>query len=152
VPAVLVSPYIPQGTIFRAPGPVPYDHTSIIATLRKRFALGGSLSGRDAVAPDLDDVLSLPTPSNNGPESIQALQYTPSVQVAAAAQNRPLNSMQQALVDFAANLPESPGKDLQAHIQGLAPGLRLAPTGAKTDVNAASSFVKRQVGNFFQSR
>ncbi len=35
VPAVIVSPLIPAGTVFRAPaGSPPYDHTSIIATLR----------------------------------------------------------------------------------------------------------------------
>lgn len=34
VPTVLVSPYIEAGTVFRAETQVPYDHTSILATLR----------------------------------------------------------------------------------------------------------------------
>lgn len=34
VPAVLVSPYIEAGTVFRSVTDVPYDHTSILATLR----------------------------------------------------------------------------------------------------------------------
>jgi phospholipase C len=34
VPTVLVSPYIEAGTVFRSPSDVPYDHTSILATLR----------------------------------------------------------------------------------------------------------------------
>ncbi|HEX3945903.1 MAG TPA: hypothetical protein VHW69_17650, partial [Rhizomicrobium sp.] len=46
---VIVSPFVPPGTRFRAAGAVPYDHTSIIATLRNRFpALGGPLTQRDA--------------------------------------------------------------------------------------------------------
>src|SRR5262245_24119313 len=50
VPAVIVSPYVKPGTILRPPGAVPYDHTSIIATLRKRFpALGGPQIGRAQV-------------------------------------------------------------------------------------------------------
>ena len=34
VPAVLISPYIEAGTVFRSATDVPYDHTSILATLR----------------------------------------------------------------------------------------------------------------------
>jgi phospholipase C len=37
VPTLIISPYVEKGRVLRAPGPVPYDHTSIIATLRKRF-------------------------------------------------------------------------------------------------------------------
>jgi len=46
VPAVIVSPLIPAGTVLRAPaGSPPYDHTSIIATLRARFNLAHWASG-----------------------------------------------------------------------------------------------------------
>ena len=67
VPAVIVSPLIPAGTILRAPpnGP-PFDHTSIIATLRSRFGLA-ALNKRDAAAPDVGSVLSLPTPRTDDP-------------------------------------------------------------------------------------
>ncbi len=67
VPAVIVSPLIPAGTILRAPdnGP-PFDHTSIIATLRVRFAIA-ALKKRDAAAPDVGPVLSLPTPRSDDP-------------------------------------------------------------------------------------
>ena len=34
VPTVLISPYIEAGTVFRSPSDVPYDHTSILATIR----------------------------------------------------------------------------------------------------------------------
>ena len=67
VPAVIVSPLIPAGTRFRAPaGGPPHDHTSIIATLRARFALG-PLGQRDAVAPHLGPVLSLSEPRRDDP-------------------------------------------------------------------------------------
>src|SRR5262249_18023556 len=67
VPAVSVSPRIPAGTILRAPaGSPPYDHTSIIATLRARFNLD-ALGKRDAVAPDLGTVLTLANPRGDDP-------------------------------------------------------------------------------------
>jgi phospholipase C len=67
VPAVIVSPLIPAGTIFRAPaGSPPYDHTSIIATLRARFNLG-PLGKRDAIAPHLGPVLTLSEPRRDDP-------------------------------------------------------------------------------------
>jgi phospholipase C len=68
VPAVLVSPLIPQGTILHAPGDgrPPYDHTSIIATLRARFGIE-RLGNRDAAAPDVGPVLTLATPRTDDP-------------------------------------------------------------------------------------
>jgi phospholipase C len=67
VPAVIVSPLIRAGTVLRAPaGSPPYDHTSIIATLRARFNLG-TLGKRDAVAPHLGPVLTLPEPRRDDP-------------------------------------------------------------------------------------
>ncbi|OBI45417.1 alkaline phosphatase family protein [Mycobacterium sp. E796] len=67
VPAVIVSPLIPGGTVFRAPaGGPPYDHTSIIATLRARFDLG-PLGKRDAIAPHLGPILTLSEPRADDP-------------------------------------------------------------------------------------
>ena len=67
VPAVLVSPLIPAGTILHAPsdGP-PFDHTSIIATLRARFGIG-ALGSRDAAAPNVGSILTLATPRTDDP-------------------------------------------------------------------------------------
>jgi hypothetical protein len=51
--------------------------------VRKRFSLGESLTARDAKAPDLDSVLTLPGPTNNGPtRRLMALPYAPSPQTA----------------------------------------------------------------------
>ena len=61
VPAVLVSPLIPAGTVFRVPdGSVPLDHTSILKTVEQRWNLP-ALTARDAAAPGVGDVLSLTT-------------------------------------------------------------------------------------------
>jgi phospholipase C len=153
VPTVIVSPYVQQGKILRPSGPVPYDHTSIIATLRKRFPqLGGPLTRRDAAAPDLESVLALTKPDNNGPPRIKALPYAPTGPTAAVAQTRPLNSMQKALIGLAANLPEIPGKNLQRHLGSVKLGLKPPPPGTTDNVHAASTCVKKQVGNFFQSQ
>jgi phospholipase C len=62
VPAVLISPLIEAGTVFRAPaGGTPIDHTSILKTVQERWGLV-SLTARDAAAPSLADVLTLATP------------------------------------------------------------------------------------------
>ncbi|HEY2624004.1 MAG TPA: alkaline phosphatase family protein [Dyella sp.] len=59
VPTVLVSPWIPMGTVFRAAdGSTPFDHTSIPKTVERRWGLP-SLTARDAAAPDVGSVLSL---------------------------------------------------------------------------------------------
>ncbi len=65
VPAVLISPLIAAGTVFRAPaGGTPLDHTSILKTVQQRWALP-ALTARDAAAPDLGDVLTLTVPRSD---------------------------------------------------------------------------------------
>jgi phospholipase C len=66
VPAVLVSPLIPAGTVFRVPGPTPLDHTSVLKTIQTRWGLP-ALTARDAAAPDVGDVLSLAAPRTDDP-------------------------------------------------------------------------------------
>jgi phospholipase C len=152
VPAVLVSPYIKPGTILRPSGGVPYDHTSIIATLRKRFpGLGGPLTGRDAVAPDLESVLTLPTPDNKGPPRLTALPYASTPAMAADAHARPLNDNQKALVGLAANFPNTPVASLHAHLAALTTQIQQPPPDRIVSVGAASAYVKQQVGNLFSS-
>lgn len=58
VPAVLVSPLIAPGTVFRPSGTVPLDHTSILKTVETRWKLP-PLTARDAAAPGVGDVLTL---------------------------------------------------------------------------------------------
>ena len=58
VPAVLVSPFIAEGTVFRPSGTVPLDHTSVLKTVETRWGLP-PLTARDAAAPGLGEVLTL---------------------------------------------------------------------------------------------
>jgi phospholipase C len=76
VPAVLVSPWIDAGLICRPQGPVPFDHTSIIASIRRCFGLRDSLSERDRAAPDLSCSLTLRQPRKDRPK-VQPLAYQP---------------------------------------------------------------------------
>lgn len=51
VPALFINPFVTPG-IFRPPNDLPpFDHTSLLATLRDQFNLSGSLSPRVDVAP-----------------------------------------------------------------------------------------------------
>jgi len=58
VPAVAISPWIAERTVVND----EYRHTSVIRTLRERWSLGAPLTGRDAIARDIDPVLSLTDP------------------------------------------------------------------------------------------
>lgn len=57
VPAVLVSPWIPEATVVKT----LHDHTSVIKTVTNRWQLPG-LTERDAAASDVGEVLSLDQP------------------------------------------------------------------------------------------
>jgi phospholipase C len=67
VPAVLISPFIEAGTICRPAGYTPFDHTSILATIRNCFKLDAPLTARDEAAPDLSCVLTLETARTDKP-------------------------------------------------------------------------------------
>ena len=58
VPAIIVSPWVEPGSVYNE----EYRHTSLIATLRKRWGLGAALTQRDAAARTFDHVLSRGTP------------------------------------------------------------------------------------------
>ena len=66
VPTIVISSFVRPGTVFRAPdGNAPFDHTSILATLRDWLKLADDpgkpflLSPRIAAAPTLQSVLTL---------------------------------------------------------------------------------------------
>jgi phospholipase C len=157
VPAVIVSPYVSPGSILRAPAAsAPYDHTSIIATLRTRFALGSPLTKRDAVAPSIGAVLTLPAPSNNGPASVSALSYVPSPADVALAHAAPLNDHQKALSHLAAHLPATtPAGDFGAFISTYLDHLRAGAISTEANaiytVAAAVSLIKSRLGNLFKN-
>ena len=104
VPAILISPWIPPGTVLRPKGKTPFDHTSIIATLRSLFGIG-PLTARDKAAPDLLAALSLPQPTNEGPTHLELPALPPTSEEILAAAQLPPNHMQQALAEFSHCLP-----------------------------------------------
>jgi len=96
VPAVVVSPYIAAGTVFRSPTDTPYDHTSILATLRDWLEIPASKmlpSARIASAPTLEQVLTLTVPRDDIP-NIEA----PAANFIQPALSEPLNDLQKSLV------------------------------------------------------
>lgn len=111
VPAVIVSPWIAPGSKIRPPqrdrGP-PFDHASIIKTVRELFSLGPRLTARDDAAPDLLPALTLAAPNNDGPQSLAAALDAPDPDLLVARGAAPPNGMQQALAAAAAILPDKP--------------------------------------------
>src|SRR5205807_7210800 len=114
VPAVIVSPYVPPGSKIRPLRNVdgnlyPFDHTSIIATVRKLFpTLGGKLTDRDEKAPDLLSALSLTFPANDGPPRVDADRAKAPVSELQTRANAPPNGVQAALSAAATILPKQP--------------------------------------------
>jgi len=86
VPTVLVSPLIPAGTVFRVPaGSTPLDHTSLLATVEKRWGVA-PLTKRDAAAPDVGAVLSLSTARTDDPLATVSAPAAPATPTALASQ------------------------------------------------------------------
>ena len=121
VPAVLISPWIPAGSVVRPPAgsPYPFDHASILSTLRKLFDLGDPLTRRDAAAPDLLAALSLTSPSNSGPASLAFPTVAPTADEIASAHAAPPNGFQQAILHLASALPAGSAA-LAQHLDFLA--------------------------------
>src|SRR5262245_19340665 len=70
VPAILVSPWIQQHTVFRSPTAVAYDLTSILATLLHWYGIPKSrwgLGQRVENAPTFEGVLQLSAPRSDAP-------------------------------------------------------------------------------------
>jgi len=110
VPTVLVSPLIAAGTVFRAAGTTPFDHTSILATVEKRFSLP-SLTKRDAATPDIGGVLTLGKARTDDPLSGVKVP----ISGAAPTQAPGPSHLEQALAESAELLPVSDNNDAGYH-------------------------------------
>lgn len=66
VPAVLVSPLIAAGTVYRGSGPI--DHTSVLSTISERWGTA-PLTARDRAAASLGDIITLANPRTDDPLS-----------------------------------------------------------------------------------
>jgi phospholipase C len=111
VPAVIASPYIRPGTVLRPSdnypedGATPFDHASVINTLRHRFELGDPLTARVEAAPTLERVLNLDAPENLGPETIAASDCKVSLFYKIKSQFELWNDFQMSLHETARKLP-----------------------------------------------
>lgn len=71
VPAILVSPLIPKGTIITSPYKGQYEHSSITSTIRKLFTPNEpSLNKRDDWAATFEHVLTLKYPRKDCPKTL----------------------------------------------------------------------------------
>jgi phospholipase C len=96
VPAVLISPWIQAGTVFRSPTSTPYDHTSLLATLRDWLSIPADKmlkSARIAAAPTFEHVLTLPKPRTQLPTIPR-----PSAQAKPTDTENEPNSIQKSLI------------------------------------------------------
>ncbi len=101
VPTIIVSPYVQAGTVFRSNSSTgtPYDHTSILATLRDWLGIPANLmlpSARIAAAPNIAQVLTL-----SSPRAVPTIQ-PPAKAPAPTSNSLPLNDLQKSLVSASA--------------------------------------------------
>lgn len=116
VPAVIISPYVRKGAKIRPAGAMPFDHTSIFATLRKLFGCK-SLTPRDEAAPDLLEELTGTLRTDClGSVPVPAINVT-TAQLARSAARAP-NGMQRGLSAAAMVLPTA-GANIGAQIRRL---------------------------------
>jgi phospholipase C len=107
VPTVLISPWIPAGTVFRTSGGMPFDHTSILKTIELRWG-APALTARDAAAPDVANVLSLSAPRSDDPLAGVVVPTARGINPAAGQPSH----LQKVYAALAAQLPV---KDAQGH-------------------------------------
>jgi phospholipase C len=101
VPTVLVSPLIAAGTVFRAPqGAAPFDHTSILKTVERRWSLP-SLTARDAAAADVGAVLTLAAARTDDPLRGVTVPVAP----APSARATPPSHLERVHAELASRLP-----------------------------------------------
>ena len=94
VPAIAVSPWIPERTVINA----EYRNTSVLQTVRGRWDLGAPLTARDATARDIAPVLTLatPRPPEEWPDAVP--RPVPAFQSQLLAPGTPLTAVPRAAV------------------------------------------------------
>jgi len=114
VPAVIVSAYIPAGTI----DSTVYDHTSAIATARKLFlgsqAAANFLTKRDQAANTFEHLLTLEVPRTDKP-TFQAVEQVIQPQDGASL-NKPISEHQRMLLKHAQEMELTLPPDRRAGI------------------------------------
>jgi phospholipase C len=100
VPAVVISPLTEAGTVFRSPTGVPFDHTSVLATLRDWLAVPDSAmlpSQRIKAAPTLEFLITRDQPRDALP-AIAPLAHPLAMLAAANLPARPVNDLQLSMI------------------------------------------------------
>jgi phospholipase C len=153
VPALLVSPWVARGKVVST----PFDHTSVLKTLREMFRLGSQLTDRDGAAATFETVLDESQPRTNTPATLPrpghllAAATRPSLMtshalVAAAASappsTKPLSEFQESLVDLARELETGEPPTVRA----------LTKVRVVEHEHAGAQFVREQVERFLHSR
>jgi phospholipase C len=120
VPTVLVSPLIEAGTVFRVPdGATPLDHTSVLATVRRRWSLP-PLTRRDAAATDVGAVLTLDTARTDDPLASVTAPPPPPTPASMAAQASHLQQVHAELLTDAVHTRLRTSQDYRTYIDTLA--------------------------------
>jgi phospholipase C len=121
VPAVVISPYTAAGTMLRVtPGTQPFDHTSIIRTVRNCFGIAGPLSAREAGAPDLSGALNTGFDPNHAPLEVAVAPPVPTPAEIEAALSSETNDLQDLLEQVAKNIaPLANDISIEQHLQDL---------------------------------
>lgn len=132
VPAIVVSPWVSPGSLLQplADGPVPFDHTSIIRTVRDLFDISGAFGKRELAAPSLKRYLDLPRPTNPGPPELPKPTVTADRTLLQQIGNAAVNDFQSAL---------------GAAIEGLDTGLSTIGRAAEDAAESAARVVTRAV-------
>ncbi len=111
VPTVVVSPWIQAGTVFRSDTATPYDHTSVLATLRDWLQIPPEkmlASKRIEAAPTLAQVVNLAEARDNIPDI-----PSPPVEIKQTGTFLPPNELQKTLISAkAAQQNQDPGQTL----------------------------------------
>jgi len=133
VPAVLVSPYIPRGTIDKT----VYDHSSIPATLKVLFGLPNFLTKRDSRANTFDRSVTLSSPR---PIALETLPRIPATESASErATSIPPTELHSSLLALAESLPGTTSVDVTP--------ARTEQESATRAKSALAQFVATQKGN-----
>jgi phospholipase C len=147
VPAVIVSPWIAPGSKIRAPTETtPFDHTSIIKTVREIFDLGDELTKRDAAAPSLLPALSLAAANNDGPPSLTAALDEPKPCLLSKRGAAAPNGMQAALAAAAAASLPANAPEIESQIPPSATPDRPPFRTVATAQAAATVSIRRFLG------
>jgi len=144
VPVVIVSPYVAPSTRLKAPthpdGNVyPFDHTSIMATVRKLFMRAApTFTARDGHAPDVLSALTLAAAGNDGPTQLSVAVPIPTPGLLAARGNASPNGMQAALASASTLLPRAPLTSADQASAPTVPPKGIYGTVAEAQANATA--------------